>query len=503
MYKNILANLISRIWSLISIFIFIPLYIHFLGIELYGLVSFFATMQSVLFLLDAGLSATLRREFSFGESNLENSIRRYKLLRSIEFCYLIITSTTIILCFLGAEFIVNKWLNIGNINPSIAITTIRLMGVSIALQFLSTLYYGGLLGLQKQVITNIYQIGWSLLKNGCVLLILWLITPDIRLFYIWFIFTDLLYLALLRIKIYRSLSIDNKYSWNFKELNNLKNIWKYASGILTISIISAFNFQLDKIAISKFLPISDLGTYNLAFSLSQIPVILVNAISIAIFPRFVNYYSTNESQKLQSLFTFANKILGIFAICVSISICFYAQELFVFWTRNPELSSNAWLPATILTIGSLFLALQIIPFNLALAHGVTIINTVYGLINISVLIPLLLILIKSYGIIGAALSWFLILLIFTPFYNCYIYNKFINNNWLKWFLKDTIFPLFFVFVLSTIFYIVGTLSNLNSSYVIIYAIFTGMAVLTLTIYIFNKNIFSKIKQEIEMHKIIN
>lgn len=501
MYKNILANLISRIWSLLSIFLFIPLYIHFLGIELFGLVSFFATMQSVLFLLDAGLSVTLRREFSFGKNNAENQVRKYKLLRSIEFCYFILILFTLLLSFFGAGFIATRWLNIGNINPDVAITTIRLMGVSIALQFLSTLYYGGLLGLQKQISTNVYQIGWSILKNGCVLLILWLITPDIRLFYTWFIVADLVYLTVLKIQINKSLEVDHSYNWKISELSNLKHIWKYAAGMLTISIISAFNFQLDKIAISKILPISELGVYNLAFSLSQVPVILVNAISIAIFPRFVYYFSIHEKIKLQDLFLLTNKILGILAISISISMCFYSGELFLIWTRNPELATEAWLPATIMIAGSMFMTLQITPFNLALAHGVTKINTFYGLINILILVPLLVILVRNYGIIGAALSWFLILFVFTPFYTCYVYTKFINHHWLKWFLKDSLFPLLFVLVLSAVFYQLGSLLKLNSNYSILYALFTGTITLLLTLFTFIKNLPSQIKLAIDIHKI--
>ena len=500
MYKNILANLISRIWSLLSIFLFIPLYIHFLGIELFGLVSFFATLQGVLFLLDAGLSVTLRREFAFGEESPGNKIRKYKLLRSIEFCYFAIIGLTLFFSFLGAGFIVNRWLNIGSINPEVAITTIRLMGVSIALQFLSTLYYGGLLGLQKQIITNVYQIGWSMLKNGCVILILWLISPDIRLFYLWFIVADLIYLFLLKIEINKSLEVDSTYTWNPGELNNLKKVWKYAAGMLTISIISAFNFQLDKIAISKMLPISELGVYNLAFSLSQLPVILVNAISIAIFPRFVYFYSIHEEQNLKNLFHITNKVLAIFAICVSISMCFYSNELFLFWTRDPQLAMKGWLPAAILTAGSLFLTIQIIPFNLALAHGITKINAVYGVVNIVILIPLLWILIKSQGITGAAISWFLILALCTPFYTCYVYRQFVDQHWLKWLLKDTISPLVFILSTSGIFYEVGTLFKMNPNTTILYAVVTGAVILALALLVFGRNLKSQVKIAFDLHK---
>jgi len=501
MYKNIFANLISRIWSLLSIFLFIPLYIHFMGIELFGLVSFFATMQGVLLLLDAGLSLTLRREFSFGEENKENHLRKYKLLRSIEFCYLILIAFILAISLIGAEFIVHQWLNIGTIDPDIAITTIRLMGISIAIQFLSTLYYGGLLGLQKQIITNVYQVGWSILKNGFVLLILWLIAPDIRLFYLWFIFADLVYLVVLKIEMSRSLGVDHTFTWNRGELKNLKKIWRYAAGMLAISVISAFNFQLDKMAISKMLPISDLGIYNLAFSLSQLPFILVNAITIAIFPRFVNYYSTQNHDKLQELFLLTSKILGIFAISTSITMCFYTNELFLFWTRDPQIAAKAWQPASILIAGTLFQTFQIIPFNLALAHGITRINLFFGIVNIIVMIPILLLLVSYLGIMGAAITWLFISLVISPSYNCFVYHKFINKNWLKWYYNDTLLPLLFVLAISATLYQIGTLLKMSPNYTIVYAILTGALLLILTLFLFTRKFYSRIRLAFDADKI--
>jgi O-antigen/teichoic acid export membrane protein len=45
-------------------FAFVPLYIHFLGIEAYGLMGIFATLQAIFGLLDMGLSTTLNREMA-------------------------------------------------------------------------------------------------------------------------------------------------------------------------------------------------------------------------------------------------------------------------------------------------------------------------------------------------------------------------------------------------------------------------------------------------------
>lgn len=494
MHRNILANILGKFWSLISLYVFIPLYIHFLGIEVYGLISFFAIMQTVLGLLDGGLSSTLRREFSSGNYDYNNRLRKYKLLRSIEFCYTIIVSIIIIVIISGAQSIVKKWLHVGDINSSLATSAIRLMGLSIAIQFFSSLYYNGLLGLESQVKANYYQIGSSVLKNVGVVFVLWLVKADIRLFYLWFICVDVVYLLALRVNLFRTLHVNGSFIWSIKRLDNLRSIGRYAIGVLMISIISAINFQLDSIVVSKYLPITDLGIYNLAFSLSQLPVILVNAIVLALFPRFVFYYSTKDFDSLKSLFTRSYKTLGILAISLSIFICMFSKDLLIFWTKNHEIASEGSMPASLLIIGSAFLALQIIPFNIALAHSVTKINIYFGVINIIIVIPMLLYLVPMYGIIGAAFTWFFILLFLTPFYNCYVYYKFIGTNWLKWFIRDTALPILIISVIAVGFYLIKIFLIRTLFLSILYAIFSGLLTLSLGMFLLNKkelnNIFS-------------
>jgi O-antigen/teichoic acid export membrane protein len=488
MIKNILANFIGRFWSLLSVYIFIPFYIHFLGIELFGLVSFFATIQTLLFLLDAGLTAAIRREFASGEQNRELRQHKYKLLRSTEFYYVIIALIIAGLIFLSVNWLVNRWLQLENISPDIARTTIRLMGVSIGILLFSSLYSGALMGLEKQVMANAYQMVWSLCRNGLVIIVLWLVSSDIRLFYLWFIIIDLIYIFLLRSQVNKSLGVDNSFSWEIAEIKNLSHVWRYSVGILIVSVISAFTLQIDKLVISRFLPISDLGTYSLAFSLSQIPVLVVNAASIAIFPRFVYYHSINDTVRLNSLFSTSAKIFGITAISISVSIFFYTRELFEMWTRNPSLASEAWIPASILTIAGLMLSLQVLPSNLAFARGVTRINTFFGLMGFMIIVAGLLLLVKISGIKGAAYAWLITVLMITPAFNCYVYNRFIEKDWLRWFFRDTILPLLFIGTASLILFLIGRNFVTSPGPRTLYAVMSGLLTLGITLFLFVKDL---------------
>ena len=62
--RNILFNMIGRAWGFVSTYVFVPLYLKFLGIEAYGLVGFYSTLLGVLAFADMGFTATLNREMA-------------------------------------------------------------------------------------------------------------------------------------------------------------------------------------------------------------------------------------------------------------------------------------------------------------------------------------------------------------------------------------------------------------------------------------------------------
>ena len=85
--RNVIANVAGNVWTGLMGLAFIPLYIHFMGIEAYGLVGFFLTLQAVFSLLDLGLSTTLNREFArlSAQEGLRGEMRN--LLRTLEVGY--------------------------------------------------------------------------------------------------------------------------------------------------------------------------------------------------------------------------------------------------------------------------------------------------------------------------------------------------------------------------------------------------------------------------------
>ena len=87
---NVLSNFAATGSSAILNLIFVPIYIHLLGIEAYGLVGLYATLQAMLTLLDLGFTPTMSREMARYSVLPAKSQEARDLARTLEVIYWII-----------------------------------------------------------------------------------------------------------------------------------------------------------------------------------------------------------------------------------------------------------------------------------------------------------------------------------------------------------------------------------------------------------------------------
>ena len=447
---NTISNIVSKLWSTISIYLFVPLYIRYLGETAYGLVSFFATLQAAMSLLGLGLSNTLRREFAVGDGQeLKNGTRKYKLLRSTELIYFGLAIIIFAICASGSGFISTNWLNVGNLGEKLVSAVITLMGLSIALQFIANLYAGCLFGLELQVRANAYCVAWSAFKSIGSLLIIIYIKQDLILFYSWHILSDIIYLILLRISILRNLSFEKNDKWTFHDIVNIKTILKYAAGILLISFIALINKQLDKVIISKYLTLTELGAYNVATTLGGLTTILPAALYVSVFPRFTGKVTGNSNNsKLKKEFLIINKLSSICISCMGTFIALFAVPLIYIWTHSTIYTNALTIVGPLVVMAIAMIEYQEISYALALAHGNTKINVIVGSAFIPLIAAATWLGIKSFGLIGAAVVYIAAMTVQTFVYQYMVIKKYICDKPLAIILKDTVLPIFVALALA-------------------------------------------------------
>ncbi len=437
--KNIVANLVGKVWAATIALLLIPQYIKYLGIESYGLIGFYSTLSGSLALLDLGLSITLNRELA----KLKSQDRSIKDLRdltfSLERIYWLIGIAICFLIFALSGFIANHWVNVENLPLSTVKRSVMLMGAVFACQWPISLYNGGLTGLDKQVFNNVVTVVMTTLRAAGVILILKFFSPTLQAFFLWQAAISFLYVITLRWGLWNRIPAHSNKP-RFSKVQ-IKIIWQFAAGMTGISLITFFITQVDKIILSKLLPLSQFGYYTLAFTIANSVSLIVQPISLTFFPRFTHLVATNSNEELKLLYHQACRLMSTLIFPVCLVLLFFTKDILNIWTKNSITADNTYRMAQLLIVGSIFNSLMVMPFNLLLANGQTRFTIYQNTIASVILIPMLFIWTNLYGAIGATFVWIVVNAGYVFISQPIMHRTILKNELKKWYIKDTLLPL--------------------------------------------------------------
>lgn len=450
--RNAFSNFIGRLWGIFSLFTFVPFYIHYLGNEGFGYIGFYNTLIALLAFADLGFSAATTREFArFSKGTSEDENNRANLLRTYEILYLILCFLLSIGIYTSAQWVANDWLLHSNNNID---TThlILLMGISVVLQLPSNLYIGALMGGEKQVLANVLQIIWGLLRTALVLPVLHFSENKLDSFFVWQIICNVIFLISLYLFTWHSIRFSKR---GFKS-QVLKDTYRYALGMAFIGILSAIATQADKLIISKKFTIDIVGQYSLAATLSLIPLILITTLAKAIFPKLTRIKEKGNREELNDFYLRLSKLACIMVLPLSITLASYSFDIVYIWTNSTQTAQNLREIVYFLLLAQAIQALTVIPFHLTLSFAYIRVNLVFCIL-IMLLVPLFYFSwFYIYQANGVAFSVLMtVLVIFIPY--MYFVHKHLTEeilfSWLKYNILSIIIAAAATFMMKHYFYI--------------------------------------------------
>lgn len=418
MRKHIFINFVGRFWSVISAIAFIPLYIRYLGIESYAIISFTLVLSGLMAVLDAGLSASMVREFSLATNTTPNKQRIFHTLESI---YVLISLIASGLIFFSSQFIAEEWFLVDGISTNSITLCIQIISFEVGLRLISNFYLGGLLGLDLQVKSNVLQIVYSIVRNGLVVIPIYFLR-SLEVFFYWQLFSTVLYVFAGRWLLIKALERKTFFLMPKVEKEIIQKVWKFAGGMMLIALVAAVNTQLDKLTLSAKLPLEVLGFYTLSFSLANGLLLVSTPIATSLLPKMTNAYSALEMDKATALFILGQKIISILLFSGLAMLTIFSNEILWIWTRDLEIAQSASEYLPWLALGASFLGLQILPFNLAIANGFTKFNNILGITSLLITIPGYWLMTMQFNGIGAAWT-FASVQVISGFIYIYLINK--------------------------------------------------------------------------------
>ncbi len=413
---------------------FIPVYINFLGIDSYGLIGIYASLQALFGLLDIGLSTTLNRELARLSGQTDKVGEMRDLVRTLESIYWIIGIVIAIVVILLAPLIANHWVQPGDLSTAIIEQAVMVMGLTISFQLIFTFYSGGLLGLQRQVLLNIIIIVITTLKFAGVILVLWLVSPTIQAFFIWQTLIGVLAAILSAYFLWQNLPPFNQPA-RF-QINLLRKIRQFAAGMSGITFLALILTQLDKIILSKMLTLENFGYYTLASVVAMSLYRLTSPIFNAAYPKFTQLVSIGDQLELPKLYHRMCQIMSVIIIPPALIIAFFAPEILLLWTRNPLTVEYTHTVLSLLVIGTALNGLMNLPYALQLAYGWTKLAFYTNLIAVIILVPSLIFMTMSYGPEGAASAWIILNCGYILISIHFMHKRLLPQEKWRWYIYD-------------------------------------------------------------------
>ena len=418
--------------------VLLPLYIEYMGIEAYGLVGFYALLQSWFMLLDMGLTPTTARETArYRGGSLTPAAYRH-FIRAVEGVFIVVAIVGGITLFFGAEYISNTWLTASELHVDAIQISVQLMAVIIALRWMCGLYRGIITGSEKIVLLSWFTSLMATLRFVGVLPVLIYISATPTSF-----FTFQLGVALLELlgfvwfsyRLLPKTSKFNRLSWS---LAPLKPSLKFSLTIAFTTSVWVFATQSDKLVLSNILTLDEYGYYAVAVLAAGGVLLLGGPVSLALMPRMTNLEAENEHAQLIRVYRTATQFVAVIAGSAAVILWFYAEPILFAWTGETQLAKHAAPIMKLYAAGNGILAVSAFPYYLQYAKGDLRLHLIGNIIFVILLIPLVFWIAGQYGGVGAGYVWLGVNLLTFIFWLPFIHHKFEPGLNIKWYTRDTL-----------------------------------------------------------------
>lgn len=401
--RNVVANILGRGSTALFGLVFVPFYINLLGSEAYGVIGLFVTLQALVLLADLGLSGAFTREAARLSVGGGDRQRLGDIARTFEVLFVLLGAGAALALMGASPWIAAHWVRVEHLSAGDVRDALLLMAVAVGLQLPFAVYQAGLLGLQQQGILNGILIAAGFMRGAGAIVLLTYWSRTIECFFYWQVFVVIVQVCVARVYFWRRLGLPAGQAR--VRPSAIFPLWRFARDMAAIGVSSAILTQMDKLVLSKMLPLSTFGYYSLASVIAGVPVLLAMPFHNALYPRFTQLVEAGDTSALTDLYHTGCQTLAVLLFPVAATVALFSKPLLMLWTHNPAVADNTAMLVTILVVGSAFLGSVAIPYALQLAYRWTKLPLYVNVVAVCVLFPSLVALASKYGAPGAAAVW--------------------------------------------------------------------------------------------------
>jgi O-antigen/teichoic acid export membrane protein len=168
---------------------------------------------------------------------------------------------------------------------------------------------------------------------------------------------------------------------------------------------------------------------------------LFTPVFFSIYPRFTQLVSINDQDGLKQLYHKSCQFISVLILPAAAVIAFFSYELLLLWTQNPITAEKTHLIVSIMICGTALNGLMNPPYALQLAYGWTRLPLYANLISVVFFVPLIVLIVTSYGAIGGAAAWLVLNTGYVLFWIPAMHKRILVKEKWRWYWQDVCLPL--------------------------------------------------------------
>jgi O-antigen/teichoic acid export membrane protein len=344
-----------------------PLLLKLMGVEAYGLVAFFTTLQAWVLLFDFGVSPALARQLSRHRAGALAGEDAARMFAAAEIVFILVGLAAGAALLFGAPWVGAHWLRRASLSASELDGSLRLIAVLLVCRWLCGLYQAALVGLERQILANCVLAGSVVLRYAAAIAALLLVSPHPTTFFaIQAVFTLAEAIAM-RLLLMRALPTKPRGTgpgWGLLAAER-----RFALGLALAAAAATLISQVDKLALSHALSLPAFGLFGLVAQVTAGVGLVVPPFVQAFQPRLTGLLAQGRRAEFVHVYRAAASLILSLAAALAGTIA--AQPVWVIWAWTGRADAAARL-APVLTLyaaGAAIAAFLFTPFLLQYAQG--------------------------------------------------------------------------------------------------------------------------------------
>ncbi|MBC3868954.1 lipopolysaccharide biosynthesis protein [Undibacterium oligocarboniphilum] len=339
---------------LVAVF-FLPMYSRLLGAQQFGTVAVILSLQSLLVMMDLGMSSLISRDFAVADT------------KSRELTSLICTAEKSLIIFYVILFLFATGLKLIGGLEDVGGTVVFGSIILFCFMVLQNLYYSALIASRCYSIASWLQVGGVAARAGATAFVLLEISSTLTAFVLIQCLFGVLHFFVTRFYFFKLFKFTGL---NFKNIaiSDIVSLLKRGKSLALFSVAGAAVTQLDKPIVSGFMSASDVAPYFLATTLCMGTIsVLASPVSQFFQPKLLSAIAEQNKFRTQVVveqFVFS---LLIVTIVPSAILWLFREPTINLWMGSSQKNAVIAQYVAILLPGIAFGLLGFIPYSLLIS----------------------------------------------------------------------------------------------------------------------------------------